>query len=282
MTLKGWKWVMMFALIGSLESVLSAKAVDLLDPARRRTNLNRDLLGVGVGNVVAAFVGGLPMISEIVRSKANSDNGAKTRFANLYHGLFLLLFVALVPWLIHRIPLAALGAMLVYTGFRLASPREFASAYKIGREQFIIFTTTLVAVLATDLLVGIGIGIAMKFLIHLSNYAPVRSLFLPDVTVEQPDEKTYLVRVRHAAVFSNWISLKSRVSRLDQGRDVVLDLSETELIDHTVMENLHELQHQFEESGRQLVIAGMENHRTFSAHPHSARKRIKGGAAPAG
>ena len=161
-----------------------------MDPYRRKTDLNRDLVAVGAANTVSAFVGGLPMISEIVRSRANVDNGAKTRFADFYHGAFLLLFVALVPWLIHRIPLSALGAMLVYTGFRLASPREFVKVYHIGREQFAVFVTTIVAVLATDLLIGIAIGIVLEFLMHLASYPPLRSLFVPDVSIEQHDEKT--------------------------------------------------------------------------------------------
>ena len=191
-----WKWVMMFALIGSLESMLSAKAIDMLDPWKRKTSLNRDLVAVGVANTLAAAVGGLPMISEIVRSKANIDNGARTRFADMWHGVFLLGCVSLVPFLIHEIPLSALAAMLVYTGFRLASPKEFLNVYKIGREQLVIFVTTIVAVLATDLLIGIAIGIAVKFVIHMFNGVPLGSFFKPFLDVETRDDNTVVISCR--------------------------------------------------------------------------------------
>jgi len=211
---KAWKWVFMFFVIGSLESLLSAKAVDLLDPWKRKTNLDRDIVAVGAGNLCAALVGGLPMISEIVRSKANIDNGARTRFADLWHGFFLLLCVALIPTILHRIPLAALAAMLVYTGYRLAHPTEFLHVYRIGREQLAIFVTTLVAVLATDLLIGIGIGIALKMVIHVVNGVPVRSLFKPYLEVQEVDSNTSRIIARESAVFSNWIPFRRQIEQI--------------------------------------------------------------------
>lgn len=271
---KAWKWVVMFAIIGTLESMLSAKAIDSIDPWKRKTNLDRDNLAIGIGNLLASLVGGLPMISEIVRSKANIDNGARTRFADMFHSLFLLLFVATVPWLIHRIPMSALGAMLVYTGFRLASPREFASVYMIGREQLVVFVVTIIAVLATDLLIGISIGIAVKFLIHFMNGVPVRSVLRPPLSVEANDDNSHLIRVREAAVFTNWIPLRRRISALGPDSNVTIDLSETLLVDHTVMEKLHELEIEFEQAGRRLEIIGLDAHYPLSNHPRAARRKI--------
>lgn len=268
-----WKWVVMFALIGSLETLLSAKAIDVIDPWRRKTNMDKDMLAVGIGNTICAFVGGLPMISEIVRSKANIDNGARTRFANMFHGALLLLFVALVPGLIKQIPLAALGAMLVYTGFRLASPREFLHVYKVGPEQLIVFVSTLVAVLATDLLIGIAIGIGVKVLIHIVNGVPIPSLVRPHIAVERLGDGSVVVSVKHSAVFGSWIGLRKRIAKLDSHKEVVLDLSETRLVDHTVMEKLHELQQEFEERDCNLIIRGLEEHRPLSDHPHAARRK---------
>lgn len=267
----GLKYIVMFALIGSLESILSAKAVDQIDPWKRKTNFDKDLLAVGIGNTVAAFIGGLPMISEIVRSKANIDNGARTRFANMFHGMFLLAFVALVPSLINRIPLAALAAMLVFTGFRLASPQEFMHMYRIGREQLVVFVATIVGVLATDLLVGIGIGIVVKAIIHVINGAPVASLFKPSIRVDRDDAAT--ITVEKSAVFSTWIPLKKRIGRLQESQKVVVDLSNTALVDHTVMANLHELAQEFKENQRQLALAGLDGHKMLSEHPQAARKK---------
>ena len=272
LTSTGITYIVMFSLIGSVESLLSAKAVDQIDPWRRKTNMDKDLLAVGLGNTAAAFVGGLPMISEIVRSKANIDNGARTRFANMFHGLFLLAFVALVPALIDRIPLTALAAMLVFTGFRLASPKEFVHMYQIGREQFIVFVSTVIGVLATDLLVGIGIGIMVKAIIHVINGAPISSLFKPSMKVENESDDSATIKVDNSAIFSTWIALKNRIGRPGT-KKVIVDLSGTKLVDHTVMANLEALEREFAESDRELSVTGLDGHSQLSEHPLAARKK---------
>jgi MFS superfamily sulfate permease-like transporter len=270
---KAWKWIFMFFIIGSLESLLSAKAVDLLDPWKRRTNMNRDLLGVGAANLAAAMIGGLPMISEIVRSRANIDNGARTRFANFWHGIFLLLCVGLIPTILHRIPLAALAAMLVYTGTRLAHPNEFQNVYRIGREQLAIFVVTLLVVLATDLLIGVAAGVALKMIIHLTNGVPLRSFFKAYLEVEDVDENTSLIIARESAVFSNWIPFRRQIEDvgLVQKRNLILDLSGTTMVDASVMEKLEELQSEFEEEGLKLELRGLDDLRPVAGSAHSAR-----------
>ncbi len=269
-----WKWIVLFALVGSLESLLSAKAIDLIDPWKRKTNFNSDILGVGVANTIVAAIGGLPMISEIVRSKANIDNGARTRFANFWHGICLLAFISLLPGLIHRIPLAALAAILVYTGFRLAHPREFLHVYHIGKEQLLIFVCTLLGVLAIDLLWGLAIGVAVKFALHIINGVPLTSLFKPFLDVEELGEKTYLIHAKGSAIFSNWIPFKRQIEEIGlvQMNNLVIDLSDTKLVDSSVMEKLHEMQRDFEQQGLTLTITGLDTHSAGSHHKYATRK----------
>ena len=272
----GIKYVIMFALIGSLESLLSAKAIDGIDPWRRKTNMDQDLLAVGVGNTLAALVGGLPMISEIIRSKANIDNGARTRFANMFHGLFLLVFVAMIPGLINQIPLAALGALLVFTGFRLASPQEFVHMYHLGKDQFIVFMSTIVGVLATDLLKGIAIGIGVKVVIHLMNGAPVSSFFKLNVEVVESDDNTVTIYVKDSAVFSTWIPLRKYLHRyLKEGKNVRLNFADTRLVDHTVMSKLYEWIIEFEEKDCELFVRGLAEHQPISDSIVAAHKKPK-------
>ncbi|MEJ2741578.1 MAG: SulP family inorganic anion transporter [Gammaproteobacteria bacterium] len=255
-------------------AIEGAKAIDLMDPWKRKSNMNKDLMAIGVGNTLSALIGGLPMISEIVRSRANIDNGAKTRFSNMFHGIFLLLFVASLPGLLHQIPLAALGAMLVYTGCRLASPKEFAHIYRIGSEQLVVFVVTLMAVLATDLLIGVAVGIALEAIIHLIHGAPFRSLFISNIDVAENKNET-LIKLNHSAVFSNWLALRKHLETrgLNINKNVTIDFSEVKLVDHTVMSKLNELQLEFSSINRVLTLTGLDSHKPFSSHKLAARKR---------
>lgn len=266
------KYIAMFALVGSIESTLSVLAVDSMDPEKRPSNLNRDLLALGIGNLVASLLGGLPMISEIVRSRANVDAGAKSRFSNFFHGLFLLLFVSLAPGLLHHIPLAALAAMLVFTGTRLASPHEFLHARRIGMDQLALFTTTLVVTLATDLLVGVGVGLALEIVLHW-----VRGVSLPAMVrskaESQRDGDVLLIRMRGAAIFSGLPTLRQSLREVNERvKEVVIDFEDTALVDHTFLSRLDAMSQEW--PGTRLTLRGLERHKAASDHPHATRRRM--------
>lgn len=282
-TATGLRYLVLFTLVGSLESLLGARAVELIDPWRRKTDFDRDLLAVGLGNTLASAVGGLPMISEIVRSKANVDYGGRTRAANAVHGLCLLGFVLLLPNLLHRVPLAALGAMLVYTGVRLADPRGFVRTYRVGGEQFVIFVGTVAATLAADPLAGVAAGVGLKVLVHLWNGCPPGGFLTADVAAVPAGDSRVVLGVRRAAVFSNWLGLRRTIVAEAAGREeVVLDLSETRLVDHSTMEKLHELEADFAAGGKRLTVVGLDAHVPLSNHPLAARQNAVRPRVPAG
>ena len=271
-TVEFWEAVVSISLVGSLESLLSAMAVDKLDPYKRHSNLDRDLTAVGIGNLAAGLIGGLPMIAEIVRSSANVTNGSKTACANFFHGCFLLLFVVLFPRLIHSIPLAALASLLVFTGYRLASPKEFAKVMGVGKEQLFMFVVTIIGVLATDLLVGVAIGIFTKFVIHLARGVKLNNLFKIRYTIEQKTPNTIDVTIEGAAIFSNFMALKTELAKVLKGQTIVFQLNNAYLLDHTVMEFFHDFQHNYEAQGGQCKFLDIEYHDPYSDHPLAARK----------
>lgn len=269
-TLEFWEAVMAICLVGSLETLLSTLAVDKLDPYKRHANLDKDLMGIGAGNAVAGLIGGTAMISEIVRSSANINNGAKTGWANFFHGSIMLLFVVLFPQVIHSIPLSALAALLVFTGFRLAAPKEFIKVLKIGTEQFFMFVVTIIGVLATDLLVGVAIGIIVKLVVHILRGVWWSNLFKIYFKIKETDQDNIRVKLNGSALFTNFLPFKKALDQLPAGKNVTLDLSNAYLIDHTVMEYMHDFMHDYESRGGHCQQIGDAIH-SFSDHDLAAR-----------
>jgi MFS superfamily sulfate permease-like transporter len=264
------KYVIMFGLVGSLEALLTIKAIDALDPLKRKSNTNKDLIAVGIGNIVAGILGGLPMISEVARSSANVSNGGKTRWANFYHGIFILIFLLLAVQFSNLIPKAALAAMLIGVGFKLAHPREFGHVAKIGWDQVIVFITTIIFTLTTDLLIGIGAGIVVKLILHIINGAPLNRLFSAKSKVEGNK-----ITVQGAAVFSNFIGIKKKIDEFPLTESVIFDVRECKLIDHSVIENLHHIKDDFTVEGGSFTILGIDEFKpaTKSKHKLAAVKK---------
>ncbi len=221
------------ALAASLETLVSIEAVDDLDPYQRVTPNNRELKAQGLGNIVSGLIGGLPITSVIVRSSANVTSGAKTKQSTIIHGLLLLLTVAFIPAILNLIPKAALAAILIYIGYKLARPSLFISFYKKGWAQFLPFVITIFAILFTDLLQGIVIGIAVGL------FFVIRSNFKTAVFVIN-DENKYLFRLRKDVSFLNKPILKDQLEKIPSNSSVLIDASRADFIDKDVIETIED------------------------------------------
>jgi MFS superfamily sulfate permease-like transporter len=248
--------------------------VDGLDPYHRKSNANKDLIAVGLGNSLSGLLGGLPMIAEVVRSSANVNNGAKTRWSNFFHGLFLLLFVALVPAFLELIPLSALAALLVYTGYRLASPALFSMTAKIGWDQLLVFLTTIVLTLVEDLLVGIFVGTLLELLLQMANGVRWNELFSLQVEKDFFGDEVH-VHVIGNLGFGNLVKLNRLVHDLPVDKPVLVHVKRSIYIDHSAMEYLHHLQHSFERLGGELKFEGLDQFKSLSKHNLATRKKPK-------
>jgi MFS superfamily sulfate permease-like transporter len=269
-----WKYVLMFLFVNSLESLLTVKAIDGLDPFKRQSDYNKDLRALAVGNGLSGLLGGLPMISEVARSSANVNNGARTRWANFFHGFFLLIAMLVLIPVIELIPTAALAAMLISVAYRLASPKEFIGTYKVGPEQLVIFVVTIIVTVAEDLLLGVGAGILTKFIFHIVNGAPIKSLFKASYDLKETADG-YLVKVKGSATFSNYLGYKKLFGKFQHGKNILFNFSEAKLVDHSFMEGLHHFEEDYHQSGGKVLWNGLEKFSPFSNHPLAARKLSK-------
>jgi MFS superfamily sulfate permease-like transporter len=214
------------------------------------------------------------MISEIVRSKANIDNGAVTKKSNFFHGLFLLASVTLIPAALSHIPLAALAAMLIVTGIRLASPKEFRHTWHIGREQFAVSVATFAVTLMTDLLLGVIFGFALELLIHIVwNRVPFGQLFRARLVASTQGERA-TIACKSPAIFGNYLSLHSQLhsARANNARAIAVDFSEASVVDHTTMERLHDMKAELQTAGISLDLIGLDRLAPVSDHPLASRR----------
>ncbi|MDD1649574.1 MAG: SulP family inorganic anion transporter [Methylococcaceae bacterium] len=216
------------AIIASLETLLSLEAIDKLDPYRRVAPTNQELKAQGVGNILSGLLGGLPITSVIVRSSANVNAGGRTKVASFVHGLMLLLSILfLVEWL-NYIPLSALAAILLITGYKLAKPAIFLDMYRRGRDQFLPFAITVIAILATDLLKGIAIGIVIGlFFVMKANFHAAIAL--------TRDGNHYLLRFRKDVSFLNKPLLRELLDQVEPDGHVIIDGTRADFIDQDIL-----------------------------------------------
>jgi MFS superfamily sulfate permease-like transporter len=212
------------AIVASLETLLSVEAIDKLDPFKRTTPTSRELVAQGIGNTISGLIGGLPVTSVIVRSSANVDSGGRTKLSAIVHGLMLLSSVYFIPDLLNKIPLAALAAILIMTGFKLAHPSVFRKEWALGKTHFVPFVVTIVAILFTDLLVGILVGIAVgAHFVFLANYRS--SLVLTQ------EGTNYLLVFQQDLSFVNKAVLKKTLDSIKNNSYILIDATKASFID---------------------------------------------------
>ncbi len=228
-----WITAMTLAVVASLESLLSVEATDKLDPNKRLTNTNRELLAQGTGNIISGLIGGLPVTQVILRSSANIQSGAQTKLSAILHGVLLLLCVALIPFILNLVPLAVLAAILFVIGFKLAKPTTFKEMYVLGWGQFLPFIATVIGVVFTDLLIGITLGVCVAVIILLKNSFK-NSHFLH---IENNNGNKHVkMTLAEEVYFLNKATILNELNKLTSGSSITIDTSRSVNIDHDVKE----------------------------------------------
>ncbi|MCB9080398.1 MAG: SulP family inorganic anion transporter [Lewinellaceae bacterium] len=228
-----WITAVTLALVASVETLLSIEAVDKLDPFKRVTPTNRELIAQGIGNFTAGLIGGLPVTSVIVRSSANVSSGGRTQTSAILHGVILLLFIVVIPNLLNLIPLAALAAVLISVGYKLTKPAIFRAKFRKGMAHLIPFVVTIIAILLTDLLVGITIGLVVGALFV------VRSNFQSAI-ITVADGNNHLVRIKKDLSFIHKFELKRVLDQIPDSARVIIDLSRIGFVDQDNLEIIND------------------------------------------
>lgn len=232
-----WVTAATIAVVASIETLLCIEASDKLDPLKRYSNSNQELFAQGTGNILSGLIGGIPMTSVIVRTSANINSGGRMRTATIAHGLLLLLAVVSIPTVLNRIPLACLAAILLMIGYKLASPSVFRHMWHSGKYQFVPFIVTVLAVVFTDLLKGVAIGLIVSVFYILRANLKLAYFFKKE---EHHAGETITMKLAQEVSFLNKAAIKQTLNHLPEGSRLVIDASDTFYIDHDVLELLRD------------------------------------------
>ncbi len=245
-------WIVAFtlALVASLETLLCVEATDKLDPNKNVTPTNRELLAQGTGNIISGLIGGLPITQVIVRSSANIQSGGKSKLSAIMHGFLLLFSVILIPTLLNKIPLSVLAAVLLIVGYKLAKPALFKQMYQLGWKQFTPFVVTVLGIVFTDLLIGIGLGLAVGIVVILiKSYQNSHFLHLEGTSNGQEVVKMTLAE---EVTFFNKGAILKELHKLPENTQLELDVRKTKYLDNDILEILDDFA--FKASERNINI----------------------------
>lgn len=222
-----WKTAFVLAIIASLETLLCVEAADKIDPLKRITPTNRELLAQGIGNITSGLIGGIPLTQVVVRTSANVNAGGRTKFSAIFHGIFLLICAALLGSVLNKIPLAALAAVLITVGYKLAKPSLFKEVFREGQDQFVPFIITIIAIVLTDLLKGIGVGLAVGiiYVIYTNFKSSVSHI---------RDGKNVLIKFNKDVFFYNRADIVKVLASIQEGETVYIDGAAIDFIDHDI------------------------------------------------
>ena len=225
------------AIVASLESLLNIKAAERMDKKHRQTSKDRELIAQGIGNFVSGIFGGLPITSVVVRTSVNIEAGGRTKFSAIMHGLFILLAVAFLPKVLNKIPLCSLATVLIFTGYKLTTPKIYKKIYQQGLERFIPFITTVIAIVSTDLLTGIILGLFVSTLFILRTNSQARLDIIQEV---YPSGITNRIVLPQQTTFLNKASLIAELNAIPNNAQLIIDARYSDFIDKEIVELIQE------------------------------------------
>ena len=258
-----WKDGVIIGMLATLETLLCVEAIDKLDRHNRITPVNRELIAQGIGNMTCGFLGAIPMTAVVVRGAANVDAGARTKLSAFTHGLFLLLAVLLVPFLLNMIPYASLAAILLMTGFNLTKPKLYKNMWSLGWKQFIPFIITILVILSTDLLIGVSIGLL------ISTYFIIRNNFKAEYKVTKTsvnETEIYYIKLNTNVTFLNKVNLRKALDKIPEYSELTVDGSECNFIDYDILEIISEYENKAMDRNIKVYLKGIQKVNVTAVH----------------